>query len=144
MRGQFGAKKSSRFELIDLDGVHDVVYEGFARQLALVLKDGVAVAPADFTAQWRPAQGSKQPARGELAARSIELGPLAHIGEYLPLPEARQALIAAAPKGRERRELRLTGEIERPATYVARGKFADLGMKPYGAVPDLRAVRRRF
>jgi len=146
MRGQFGAKKTSRFELIDLDGVPDVVYEGFARQLALVLRDGVAVAPADFTAQWRPAQGAKQPARGELAARSIELGPLAHIGEYLPLPgEARQALIAAAPKGRVSDvSFVWTGEIERPATYVARGKFADLGMKPYGAVPGFERFAGGF
>ena len=69
MRGQFGAKKSSRFELIDLDGDADVVYEGFARQLALVPKGGAALAPADFTAQWRPAQG-KAPAAKCSRARS--------------------------------------------------------------------------
>ena len=145
LRGQFGAKKTTRFELIDLDGVPDVVYEGFARQLALVMKDDVAVAPADFTAQWQPAQG-KQPARGELAVRAIELGPLAHIGEYVPLPgDARQALIAAAPKGRVSDvSFAWTGEIERPDTYTARGKFADLGMKPYGAVPGFERLAGGF
>jgi uncharacterized protein (TIGR02099 family) len=145
MRGQFGAKKTARFELFDLDGVPDVVYEAFARQLALVAQDGAVLAPADFTARWRPAQG-QQPARGELAARSIELGPLAHIGEHVPLPEgARRALLAAAPKGRVTDvSFAWTGEIERPATYTARGKFADLGMKPYGDAPGFERLAGGF
>jgi uncharacterized protein (TIGR02099 family) len=145
MRGQFGAKQTTRFELIDLDGQPDIVYEAFARQLALVAKDGIALAPADFTAQWRPAQG-RQPARGELAVRSIELGPLAHIGEFLPFPEdARQALIAAAPRGRvSDLSFAWTGEVERPATYTARGRFADLGMKPYRAVPGFERLAGGF
>jgi len=145
MRGQFGAKKTARFELIDLDGLPDVVYEAFARQLALVVKDGVAVAPTDFTAQWRPEQG-RQAARGELAARSIELGPLAHLGEYLPLPgDARQALITATPRGRvSDASFTWTGEIERPAAYTARGKFAELGMKPYGGAPGFERLAGGF
>ena len=138
MRGQFGLKQTARFELIDLDGRPDVLYEAFARQLALVAKDGVALAPTDFTAQWEPAQSAPQrPARGELAARAIELGPLAHFGEYLPLPEdVRQALMAMAPSGRVSEvSFAWTGEIERPATYTARGKFADLGLRPHGMLP---------
>ena len=69
--GQFGVKKTTRFELIDLDGVPDVVYEAFARQLALVLKDGVAVAPADFTAQWR-ARAGQQAARARRTRRALD------------------------------------------------------------------------
>ena len=108
MRGQFGMKKTTEFELIDLDGQRDIEYQAFARQLTLVAKDGVAFAPADFTAKWRPAQG-KDPARGEFLARSIELGPLAHVGEYVPLPaEARKALVTVgADRPGERRDLRL-------------------------------------
>ena len=47
----------------------------------------------------------------------------------MPLPEeARKALVAAAPRGRVSDvSFAWTGEIERPATYIARGKFADLG-----------------
>ena len=136
MRGQFGVRKTTRFELIDLDGEADIAYDAFARQLALVPKGGAALAPADFTAQWKPAQG-KAPARGEVLARAIELAPLAHVGEYLPLPgDARKTLIAAAPKGRVSDvTFAWTGDIESPATYTARGKFADLGMRPYGAMP---------
>ena len=37
-----------------------------------------------------------------------------------------------------------TGEIERPGTYTARGKFADLGMKPYGAVPGFERFAGGF
>lgn len=146
MRGQFGAKKTARFGLIDLDGQPDVVYEAFARQLALVANDGVAFAPTDFTAQWWPAQGAQRPARGELAARSIELGPLAHFGEYLPLPEdARRALDAMAPRGRVNDvTFAWTGEIERPATYTARGRFTDLGMKPYDSVPGFERFGGSF
>ncbi len=132
MRGQFGVKKTQVFELIDLDGLPDVVYEGFARSLALVPRGGTALAPADFNGKWRPAQG-KSPARGEAAVRAIELGPLARIGEHLPLPgQARQALVTMAPRGRLTDvAFNWTGELERPDTYSARGRFADLGMKPY-------------
>jgi uncharacterized protein (TIGR02099 family) len=146
MRGQFGLKQTARFELIDLDGRPNVLYEAFARQLALVAKDGVALAPTDFTAQWRPARGDRQPARGELTARSIELGPLAQFGEYLPLPEdARRALMAMAPSGRVSDvSFAWTGEIERPATYTARGKFADLGMRAYDAVPGFGRLAGGF
>jgi len=145
VRGQFGMKKVVGFELIDLDGQPDIVYEAFARQLALVARDGIAFAPGDFSAKWWPAQG-KQPARGELIARAIELGPLAHVGEYVPLPGgARKALVAIAPKGR------LTdvvfgwrGDIEQPESYSARGKFADLGMKPYERVPGFDRLSGTF
>jgi len=145
MRGQFGMKKTTEFELIDLDGQPDILYEAFARQLSLVAKDGVAFAPADFTAKWRPAQ-AKEPARGEFTARSIELGPLAHVGEYVPLPaEARKALVTAAPTGRVSDvAFAWTGEIERPATYTARGKFSDLGMKAYGDVPGFERLTGGF
>ncbi|HTO50102.1 MAG TPA: YhdP family protein [Burkholderiales bacterium] len=145
MRGQFGIKKTATFELIDLDGQPDIVYEAFARQLSLVAKDGVALAPADFTAKWWPAQ-TKEPARGEFTARSIELGPLAHIGEYVPLPaEARKALVTAAPTGRLSEVTFVwTGVIERPTAYTARGKFGELGMRPYNAVPGFERLAGSF
>ncbi len=143
--GQFGAKKVTRFDLIDLDGVPDVAYEAFARQLALVLENGARVPPADFTARWEPAQG-RRPARGAIAAPQLELGPLAHVGEYLPFPDpARKALVAAAPEGRlSDVSFTWTGEIERPATYTARGKFADLGMRPYQGAPGFSRLSGAF
>jgi len=147
MRGQFGMKQTARFELIDLDGRPDVVYEAFARQLALVARDGVAFGPADFTARWEPARSAPQrPARGELAARAIELAPLARFGEYLPLPEdARRALAASAPSGRVSDvSFAWTGEIERPATYTARGRFAGLGLRPHGELPGFGRLAGGF
>jgi uncharacterized protein (TIGR02099 family) len=145
VRGQFGAKKTLRFELIDLDGVPDIAYDAFARQLALVMKSGTALAPADFIAHWEPAQGGSR-ARGELVARSIELAPLALVGEYLPFPEAaRKTLAALSPEGRLADvNFTWTGEIEQPTTYAARGKFADLGMRPYERVPGFSRLSGTF
>jgi len=143
--GQFGAKKVARFELIDLDGEPDIAYDAFARQLALVMQRGAALPPADFTARWEPARG-RLPARGEIVARSLELAPLALVGEYLPFPEqARQALVTAAPEGRlSDVTFTWTGEIERPASYSARGKFAELGMRPYQNAPGFSRLSGSF
>jgi uncharacterized protein (TIGR02099 family) len=143
--GQFGAKKVTRFELIDLDGETDVAYDAFARRLAVVMASGAALPPADFTARWEPAQG-RRPARGEIVAPRLELAPLALVGEYLPFPEqARRALVAAAPEGRLTDvTFAWTGEVEQPATYVARGKFADVGMRPYQSAPGFSRLSGAF
>lgn len=143
--GQFGAKKVTRFELIDLDGEPDVAYDAFARQLALVMPSGATLPPADFTARWEPAQ-SRRPARGEIVAPRLELTPLALVGEYLPFPEqARRALVAAAPAGRlSDVTFAWTGEVAQPATYVARGRFTDLGMHPYQRVPGFSRLSGTF
>jgi uncharacterized protein (TIGR02099 family) len=134
--GQFGAKKVTRFELIDLDGEREVAYDAFARQLALVMKDGATLAPGDFTAHWEPAR-ARRPARGEVTSPRLDLAPLAHLGAYLPFPDAaRRALAAAAPEGRlSDLSFAWTGDAEHPATYAARAKFADVGMRPYGGAP---------
>ncbi len=143
--GQFGAKKIERFELIDLDGERDVAYTAFARQLTMVMQRGAALPPADFTARWEPATG-RRPARGEIFTPRLELGPLAIVGEYLPLPErARQALVTTAPEGRLADvTFAWTGDIEHPTTYAARGRFAELGMRPYEKVPGFNRLSGTF
>jgi uncharacterized protein (TIGR02099 family) len=143
--GQFGARKIERFELIDLDGMPDIAYDAFARGLALVMASGIELPPADFTARWTPAAG-RLPARGEILAPQLDLAPLALVGEYLPFPEhARQALIAAAPEGRlSDVTFAWTGELERPASYTARGRFADLGMRPYENLPGFAGLSGAF
>jgi uncharacterized protein (TIGR02099 family) len=143
--GQFGAKKVSRFELIDLDGEPDIAYDAFARQLTMVMQSGMTLPPADFAARWEPAQG-RRPARGEVHARVVELAPLALVGEYLPFPqEAREALVALAPEGRlSEVTFAWTGDVEHPATYAARGKFSDLGMRPYANAPGFAGLSGSF
>ncbi len=145
MRGQFGAKRTQAFELIDLDGAPDVVYSGYARQLALVPRGQAALAPADFTGRWWPAQG-RTPPRGEATVRALDLGQLAQLGEHVPLPgDARTALVAIAPKGRLTDvAVGWTGDLERPASYSARGRFAGLGMKPYERVPGFDRLDGAF
>jgi uncharacterized protein (TIGR02099 family) len=143
--GQFGAKKVTRFELIDLDGEPDVAYDAFARQLSLVMASGATVPLADVTARWQPAQG-RRPARGEIAASRLDLGPLIHIGGFLPFPEqVRAAFAAAAPEGRlADASFAWTGGAEAPATFVARAKFADLGMRPYQGAPGFSRLSGAF
>lgn len=117
-------------------GAKRVAYDAYARDLRLSTPDAVEVAPADFTAHWEPPRGG-DPAKGEVVAKLIDLAPLALLAERLPLPEAlRGAIVATAPQGRLS-DLRFawTGEIERPATYAARGRFADLGVLPYRGLP---------
>jgi len=145
MHGRFGAKKETTFEFVDVDGKPNVAYEAFARQLALVTKDGVALAPADFTARWEPPQ-DRSAGRGEVVAKSIELAPLAHLAEFVPIPDAfRHALLTIAPEG-SLSDLRFdwTGEIEAPATYAGRGRFADLGMLPYRDAPGFNRLAGTF
>ena len=145
VRGEFGARKRVAFELIDLDGKPDISYEAFARQLALVTKGGVDLAPADFTARWKPAQ-EQSPEHGEVIATSIEIAPIAQLVEYMPLPTVvRHALVAMQPEGRLS-DLRFdwTGDIETPASYRARGRFAGFGMRPYRAAPGFNQLAGTF
>jgi uncharacterized protein (TIGR02099 family) len=145
VHGRFGFKE--RAEGLGLLGIgaKQVIYDAFARDLRLATPAGIELAPADFTARWEPAQGS-QLAQGELVAKSIELAPLALLAERVPLPEAlRKAVSTAAPQGRIT-DVRLawTGEVERPASYSARGKFAGLGMLPYGELPGFDHLSGAF
>lgn len=144
--GQFGVRQRAQ-DLGLLAFVRDrqLAYEGFARRLGLVTRGGTAFGPADFTAQWTPAQEGA-PESGEFAARSIELAPLALLSERLPLPEAlRTALAAMSPEGRFT-DLRFkwTGELARPGAFSARGRFADLGMQPYGRAPGFAHLSGQF
>ena len=105
----------------------------------------MAFAPADFTAQWAPAHG-RAPESGEFVARSIDLAPLALLSECLPLPEKlRTALVTMSPEGRFL-DIRFnwTGELAQPDTFNARGRFADLGMQPYGNAPGFTHLSGQF
>ena len=145
VHGRFGFKK--REEGLGLLGVgkRQVVYDAFARELKVALRDGPDLAPADFTARLEPAQG-REPPKGELLANSIELAPLALVAERLPLPEnLRRAIVAAVPQGRvTESRFAWTGDIERPLAYSARGRFADLGMLPVHGLPGFDRLAGSF
>ncbi len=55
--GQFGVRqRADNLGLLSFVRDQQVVYDGFARRLALVPRGGVPFAPADFTARWEPAR----------------------------------------------------------------------------------------
>jgi uncharacterized protein (TIGR02099 family) len=144
--GQFGVRqRADNLGLLSFVRDQEIVYDGFARRLALVPRGGTAFAPADFTARWEPAQ-VRMPENGEFVAKSIDLAPLALLSERLPLPEKlRTALSAMSPAGRfSDVRFKWTGELARPDTFNARGRFADLGMQPYGNAPGFTHLSGQF
>ncbi|HSD52735.1 MAG TPA: DUF3971 domain-containing protein, partial [Burkholderiales bacterium] len=144
--GQFGVRqRADSLGLFVFGRGKEIAYDGFARRLALVTRDGTGLAPADFTAHWEPAQ-ERNPENGEFSARSIELAPLVLLGKRLPLPEKlREALVTMSPEGRfDDVRFKWTGDLGRPDTFSARGRFADLGLHPYGDAPGFSRLSGQF
>ncbi|HYY61946.1 MAG TPA: DUF3971 domain-containing protein, partial [Burkholderiales bacterium] len=101
-----------------------------ARHLALAPENGAPLPPLDFDIGW-------QPSGGVLSASALELAPLAHLGEALPLPaELRAAALELAPRGRLA-DLRYEwqGPLPAPTHYQARSRFVDLGVKAHETLP---------
>jgi uncharacterized protein (TIGR02099 family) len=136
VEGRIGAREVVHgFELMDL-GTRRVSYEAFARRLGMATASGATFDRADFQAQWEPGSG-KQPPQGRATASSVDLAPLAVVGETLPLPRNVRTLLArTAPRGRmEDVSFAWTGDVENPATYNGRARFRDLGMTAYEMLP---------
>ena len=105
-------------------------YQLSARHLALAPEGGAPLPPLDFDVAW-------QPAGGVLSANALELAPIAHLGEALPLPaEIRVAAHELAPRGRLA-DLRYEwqGPLAAPTHYQARSRFVDLGVKAREMLP---------
>lgn len=105
-------------------------YQLGARHLALAPQSAAPLPPLDFDVAW-------QPAGGVLSANALELAPLAHLGEALPLPaEIRLAAHELAPRGRLA-DLRYEwqGPLAAPTHYQARSRFVDLGLKARETLP---------
>jgi uncharacterized protein (TIGR02099 family) len=144
--GQFGVRsRTDGLGVLSFVREPHITYEGFARRLALVTRDGAELAPTDFTAQWSPAQGSA-PETGVFSAKTLDLGSLALLGERLPLPEKlRAAVVKMAPEGKfSDVSFRWRGDIARPDKFSARGRFADLGMRPYAGAPGFTRLAGQF
>ena len=99
-------------------------YQLVAKHLALTPEGGAPLPPLDFDIAW-------QPAGGVLSASALELAPLAHLGEALPLPaEIRLAAVELAPRGKLT-DLRYEwqGPLAAPTHYQAHSRFVELGVK---------------
>ena len=105
-------------------------YQLTARKLALTPQGEPALAPMDFQVAWKAESGTAN-------ANALELAPLAHFAEALPLPvELRRLALELEPRG-QLGDVRFEwqGPVAAPAQYRARARFFDLGIKPRETVP---------
>ena len=135
------ARELPMLELANLSGrlSGGLPENGFAvssRKLALATRDGIVLAPTDFSLSWTPAAG-KQPARGEVSANGLDLDVLGRLAGYLPLDGGtRKALADYAPTGRIF-DLRLgwKGEAGALSAFNVRARFEGLGLRAQGYFP---------
>ncbi|MBV9189782.1 MAG: TIGR02099 family protein, partial [Betaproteobacteria bacterium] len=114
-------------------------YQLTARTLALTPQDGTPLAPVDFQIAWKAESGV-------VSANTLELAPLAHFAEALPLPtDIRKLALELAPRG-QLGDFRFEwqGAIEAPAKYRSRARFFDLGVRPRENVPGFGRLAGNF
>ena len=105
-------------------------YDLEVRKLELTPQGGAPLQPIEFQLAWR-ADG------GVAAANTLELAPLAHFAESLPLPIAlRRAAIELEPRGHlTDARFEWQGVLPSPASYRGTARFTDLGLSPRDKVP---------
>lgn len=111
-------------------------FEVASRKLALATRDGIVLAPTDFTLRWTNAIG-KQPAQGEIAANGLDLDVLTRLAGFLPLDAGtRKTLADYAPHGRIF-DLKLgwKGEAGAFSSFNVRARFEGLGLQAQGYFP---------
>jgi uncharacterized protein (TIGR02099 family) len=115
-------------------------YEVAGRGLALEMRGGASIAPANFQLRWKPGAG------GALAADLIELEPLALLAASLPLPsEARRLLARTAPRGQlAGAKMDWSGPADAPSRFTASGSFLQLRAEPSGALPGFAGISGSF
>lgn len=111
---------------------HTISLTGFS----VTTRDGHSLPPATLEQTWRPARGD-QPEWGELQARQLDIGALAALAGYLPLPpQQRQMLLDYAPRGRL---LDMAAEWQGPypalRSFRVRGDVAGLAINAQPARP---------
>jgi uncharacterized protein (TIGR02099 family) len=116
-------------------------YEFAARRLALAPLGGPEMLASSFRVSFEPASGNA-PERGALYAEQLELEPLAHLGEFLPLPaELKKMAAAIAPRGSLHDvKFEWTGALPEPQKFSARLRFNALAMRPWRAVPGFAGL----
>jgi uncharacterized protein (TIGR02099 family) len=117
-------------------------YDFGVRSLALSRPGAPAMNSTSFRATWEPASATSPAQRGSVTANLVELGPLVHMAEYLPLPEdLRKLLSELSPQGNLLdTRLEWTGQLPDQAKYTARTRFAGLGMQPWRSLPGFSGL----
>lgn len=116
-------------------------YEFGVRSLALAPARGPAMRSTSFRASWQRPDAKRAP-RGSMAAEQIELAPLAHLAEYLPLPpDLRKLLADVAPKGNLfDARFEWTGDLPDAASFTARARFEGVAMNAWRAIPGFAGL----
>ncbi|NEX62003.1 YhdP family protein [Noviherbaspirillum galbum] len=98
--------------------------------------DGLVLPPTTISERFTPARNGK-PEKFEVTAKLLDLHTLAELTERLPLPaEQRQLLADFEPHGILRDfSAQWQGAYPRISSYVVKGEFAGLGLKPQPARP---------
>ena len=115
------------------------------KKLELLTRQGLRVAPTDFSVAWRETPDARR-IDGNASASFLDLGALAALSEHLPLTgEGRQLLHQHRPQGQVS-ELRASWGIEEGALkrYALQAAFSGLGMLPGGAFPGASGLNGRI
>jgi len=110
-------------------------YELAVRRLELTPQGGAPLKPVDFQLTWK-AEG------GIAAANALELAPIAHFAEALPLPlPLRRLMLELEPKGQfADARYEWQGAMSEPGKYRLSARFSDLGLRPRDNVPGFAGL----
>ena len=116
-------------------------YEFGARKLALASGRGPEMQATSFQLNWDRKSGDPPPP-GVVSANLIELGPLAHLAEFVPFPaELRKLVVDLAPQGNLLDvKFDWAGELPEAATFSVKTRFAGLEMKAWRAIPGFAGL----
>ncbi|MCK7492745.1 MAG: hypothetical protein MZW92_15330 [Comamonadaceae bacterium] len=116
-------------------------FEVGGRRLALATRDGVRVAPTDFSLIWRAAD-TKAKGRGELTADGLDLDALAKLAAHLPLDAGTRQRLAEARALGKLFDVALgwSGAADAPETYSVRARFEQFGINPLAAMPGCAGI----
>ncbi|MDA8110294.1 MAG: YhdP family protein [Betaproteobacteria bacterium] len=125
-------------------------YQFGVRNLRLATGQGLAMRPTTFQVLWEPAVAAatggtvaeSRPAHGAISATLIQLGPLARLAEYLPLPvDVRRLLAELEPQGTLHDvSFDWSGTLPDAATYSGRARFSRFAMSAWHAIPGFAGL----
>ncbi len=125
-------------------------YQFGVRNLALATGQGRPMRSTSFQVLWEPAVANtsggtvveSRPAHGSFSASLIELGPLARLAEYLPLPVGLRALLAELEPHGSVRDARLdwSGELPSAAAFSGRARFSHVALAAWHAIPGFAGL----
>jgi len=118
-------------------------YVGEIKQLRLTTAEGIEVPPTDARLMLNTVNRRES---GEFHASSLDLGVLAAIASYLPLPvEVLERMKSFAPQGRlSSLELNWRGTVDAPTRWQVNGRFDELSLAAYHELPGFAGISGRL